>query len=192
MTVPLARGWPAPCAAASCHSPFAVGARPRGSTIFSRPASASSSPRLMSLHALRRAAGFADLGNARADQHAAGGDQHDLVVSRNELRGDELAVALAALDRDHALRAAAVARVLGDRRALAVAVLRRGEHRQRFVGGSDERDHLLARAQAACRARRLHCVPSARTSASAKRTALPASENSMMSCLPSVSATPIR
>ena len=34
--------------------------------------------------------------------------------------------------------------------------------------------------------------PIGRTSSSSKRTALPASENSMTSCLPSVMATPIR
>src|SRR5947207_2185226 len=71
--------------------------------------------------ALRGAPHLADLADSRADQHAARGDQHDLVVGRGQRRGDDLAVALARLDRDHALRAAAVAGVLGDRRALAEA-----------------------------------------------------------------------
>ena len=56
------------------------------------------------------------------------GDQHDLVVGPHQRRGDDLAVALGLLDRDHALGAAAVARVLDDRGALAVAVLGGGEH----------------------------------------------------------------
>src|SRR3954470_10155591 len=76
---------------------------------------------------LRGAAHLADLVHARADEHAARGDEHDLVLGRHEGRGDHLAVALGGLDRDHALRAAAVAGVLRDRRALAVAVLGRGE-----------------------------------------------------------------
>src|SRR3954471_5496817 len=79
-------------------------------------------------HALRRAAHLADLVHARADEHAAVGDQHDLVIRRRERRRAHLAVALGRLDRDHALRAAAVAGVLGDGRALAVAVLGGGEH----------------------------------------------------------------
>src|SRR6185437_7218138 len=72
--------------------------------------------------ALRRAAHLADLGHPRADQHPARGDEHDLLFRGGERGGDDLAVALRGLDRDHALRAAAVARVLRDRRALAVAV----------------------------------------------------------------------
>src|SRR5580765_6994745 len=82
---------------------------------------------------LRRAAHLPDLVHARADQHAAGSDQHDLVVGRGERGRDDLAVSLGGLDRDHALRAAAVARVFRDRRTLAVAVLRGGEHALLFI-----------------------------------------------------------
>src|ERR1700674_4775637 len=83
-------------------------------------------------HALRRAAHLADLFHARADQHASRGDQHDLVVRRGECSGDDLAVALGGLDRDHPLGAAAVARVFGDRRALAIAVLGGRKHALRL------------------------------------------------------------
>src|SRR5688572_28987029 len=93
---------------------------------------------------LRGTAHLADLVHARADEDAAGGDQHDLILGRNERRGDHLAVPLGGLDRDHALRAAPVARVLGDRRALAVAVLGRREHALALVLGHQERDHLAA------------------------------------------------
>ena len=79
------------------------------------------------------------------------------------------------LDRDHALGAAAVAGVFGDRRALAVAVLGGGQHALRLVLGHQHRDHALAVARAPCRARRARCGPSARTSFSSKRTALPPS-----------------
>src|SRR5689334_9358328 len=68
--------------------------------------------------ALRRAALLADLRDARADQHAAGGDEHHLVVVVDEHRADERAVALGSLDGDHALAAAPVLRVLAERRAL--------------------------------------------------------------------------
>src|SRR5215467_14015689 len=78
-------------------------------------------------NALGRAAHFADLLDLGADGDAAGRDQHDLVLVAHEHRADDLAVALGSLDRDHPLRSAPVARVLGDRRALAVAVLGRGE-----------------------------------------------------------------
>ena len=80
-------------------------------------------------HALGGAALLADLRHRGADQHAAGGDQHHLVVVVDQHRADQRAVALGSLDRDHALAAAAVARVLGDRRALAEAVLGRRQHR---------------------------------------------------------------
>src|SRR5205085_7015392 len=63
-------------------------------------------------HALRRAAHLADLVHARADEDAPGGDEHDLIFGGGERGGDDLAVALRGLDRDHALRAAPVARVL--------------------------------------------------------------------------------
>src|SRR5258708_38740877 len=93
---------------------------------------------------LRGAAYLANLVHTRADEHAAGGDQHDLVFRGDERGGDHLAVPLAGLDRDHALRAAAVARVLGDRGALAVAVLGGGEDALGLVLRHQERDHLAA------------------------------------------------
>src|SRR5258708_35219478 len=84
-------------------------------------------------HALRRAPHLSYFLHARADEHAARGDEHDLVVGRDQGRGDHLAVSLRGLARDHALRAAAVARVFRDQRALAVAVLGRREHALRLV-----------------------------------------------------------
>src|SRR2546427_181673 len=70
-------------------------------------------------HALRRAPHLSDLLDARAYEDAAGGDEHDLVLVAHQHRADDLAVALGGLDRDHPLRASSVARVLGDRGALA-------------------------------------------------------------------------
>src|SRR4051812_42517966 len=95
-------------------------------------------------HALRRAAHLANLVHARADEDAARGDQHDLVLGRGERGGDDLAVPLRGLDRDHALRAAAVARVFGDRRALAVAILGRGEDALLLILRDEQRDDLAA------------------------------------------------
>src|SRR5688500_18816370 len=71
-------------------------------------------------YALRGTALFAHFGDARADEHTTGRDEHDFVFLGNEPRPDERAVALAALNRNHALRAAAVTRVFRYRRALAV------------------------------------------------------------------------
>src|SRR5437016_3484110 len=76
--------------------------------------------------ALRGTALLADLRHAGADQNTAGRDQHHLVVVVDQHRADHLAIALGSLDRDHALAAAAVARIFADRRALAEAVLGRG------------------------------------------------------------------
>src|SRR5262245_52637043 len=75
--------------------------------------------------ALRRTAGLADLRHRGADEHAPGRDQHHLVLLLDQHRADHGAVPLGGLDRDHALAAAAMARVLGDRRAFAVALLGR-------------------------------------------------------------------
>src|SRR5687767_15680221 len=69
-------------------------------------------------HALRGAALLADLRHRRADEHAAGGDEHHFLVAVDQHRADHGAVALGGLDGDHALPAAAMARVFGDRRAL--------------------------------------------------------------------------
>ncbi len=94
-------------------------------------------------HALRRAAQFADLRHACAHQHALVGDQHDLVFRVDQGGGDDLAVALALLDGDHPLRAAAVAGVFDDAGALAVAVLGGGEHALRLVLRHQHGDHAL-------------------------------------------------
>src|SRR3989442_793318 len=80
-------------------------------------------------HALGRAPHLADLLHARAYEHAARGDEHDLVLVAHQHRADDFAVSCGRLDRDHPLSAAAVARVVGDRGALAEAVLGRRQHR---------------------------------------------------------------
>src|SRR5471032_567002 len=90
-------------------------------------------------HALGRAAHLADLGDARTDEDSARGDEHDLVQRRDEGGGHHLAVALGRLDRDHALRAAAMAGVLDDGCALAVAVLGGREHALGLVLGHQKR-----------------------------------------------------
>src|SRR6185503_5844252 len=98
-------------------------------------------------HALGGAALLADLRHRGADQHAAGGDQHHFVVVVDQHRSHQHTVALGGLDRDHALAAATVFRVLGDRRALAEAVLGRSEDRFRFIVGGEHAHHALAFAQ---------------------------------------------
>src|SRR6266853_749869 len=95
-------------------------------------------------HPLGRAPHLADLLHARAYQHAARGDEHDLVLVAHQHRADDLAVPLGRLDRDHPLRAPAVARVIGDRRALAETVLGRRQHRLVFAVRDQHRDHPLA------------------------------------------------
>ena len=90
---------------------------------------------------------------------------------------------LRGLDRDHALAAAAVLGVLGDRRALAEAVLGGGEHGQRSrpsPPACTPRAGCRPRA-GACRARRSPVRPIGRTSSSWKRIALPSDENSITS-----------
>ena len=153
------------------------------STIRSTPASFSPSRERDQRHALRRAALLADLRHRGADQHAAGGDQHHLVVVVDQDGAHQGAVALRGLDRDHALAAAAVLGVLGDRRALAVAVLGGGEHRLLLVLRHQHADHALAAVlgQAhAAHAGRLAAHRRARRPR-AKRTALPSEENSITS-----------
>src|SRR5467141_3456738 len=95
-------------------------------------------------HALSRAAHLANLLDAHAYEHAARGDEHDLVLVAHQHGADELAVAFARLDPDHPLRAAAVARVIGDRRALAETVLGGSQHRLLFAVRDQHRDHALA------------------------------------------------
>src|ERR1700757_199496 len=65
-------------------------------------------------HALGRTAHLAYRFHLRADEHAAGGDEHHLVVLAHQRRRDDLSVALGLLDGDHAFRAARVPRVLDD------------------------------------------------------------------------------
>src|SRR5258706_4777505 len=95
-------------------------------------------------HALRGSAHLADLIHPGADENAAVGGQHDLVVGRDQRGGDHLAVALACLDRDHPLRSAPMARVFDDRGALAEAVLCGGEHALALVLRDQQRDDLAA------------------------------------------------
>ena len=101
----------------------------------------------------------ADLRRARAHQRAAIGDQQHLVVVAELDRADQLAVAVAGLQRDHALRAAALARIVRDRRALAEAALAGGED-VAVALDHDQAAHFLALAPGACRARRWRCGPS--------------------------------
>ncbi|KAG1184720.1 hypothetical protein G6F35_015031 [Rhizopus arrhizus] len=74
-------------------------------------------------HALGVAADAADFRATRTHQGAAIGDQQDFIAGAHQHRGHQLAVALGGLDADHALRATALARVVRQRGALAVAVL---------------------------------------------------------------------
>src|SRR5258708_2968824 len=92
---------------------------------------------------LWRPALFTDRRHLRANEHAAGRDEHPLVVIVHQRRRDDLAVARGLLDSDHALGAATVARVLDDRRALAVAVFGGGEDRLPLILGDEHRDHAL-------------------------------------------------
>src|SRR5690242_2285981 len=94
-------------------------------------------------HSLSRAPHLPDRPHARADEHAAGRDEHHFVLRADERCGDDLAVAPALLDRDHALGAAAMPRVFHDRRALAEAVLGRRQDRLLLVLGNQHADHLL-------------------------------------------------
>ena len=133
-------------------------------------------------HALRVAADGRDAVDRHADQLAAVGDQHQVVVVGDQAQADHLAVALGGLDGDDALAAAVLGRVVGRRRALAVAVLAHGEQRRRLLARDDRHaDHLvvvgrLAQPDAAHAARR--CGPSAgrspRGSGSPSRCACPA------------------
>src|SRR3989344_6781427 len=77
---------------------------------------------------------------------ATTGNEHRLVFRRNDARAHDRAVACADLNRNHTLTAAAVFRVLGERRALAVAVARRRQHRGRsrlLRTGNDQRGYRL-------------------------------------------------
>ncbi len=96
------------------------------------------------VHALGVAPDNGNFLHARANERAAAGDEHRLVLGRDDAGTHDHAVTRAHLDRDHALATAAVFRVLRERRTFAVAVARGGQHRG--LGGlvrcgDDERDH---------------------------------------------------
>ena len=90
--------------------------------------------------ALRVASDACDFRGARAHQRALIRDQHQ-AVGIVELHGtDQRAVAIRTLDRDHALRAAALARIFGQFRALAETALRGGEDVALAVGDDHRYD----------------------------------------------------
>ena len=156
----VAVSWRSSPPSARRHFAGAHSSSSSGSTTRSRPASFSPSPRLISVTpCVDRPISRIDF-TLRADQHAAGRDQHHLVVGADEPAPHHRAVARRLLDRDHPLRAAAVPRVLDDRRALAVAILGRRQHRLLLVLGDQHRDHALAAGRASSRARRGRCDPS--------------------------------
>src|SRR6185312_13808195 len=84
-------------------------------------------------HALRVTAQRRDALDRDADDLAAVGDEHEVLLVGDEAATHDLAVALGGLDGDDAEAAAALDRVLGDRGALAVAVLAHGHERGRRV-----------------------------------------------------------
>src|SRR5690606_19857532 len=98
-------------------------------------------------HALGIAADLGNLGRTRAHERALVGDQHQLVLFADLHGTDQVAIALGALDADHALVAPALARVFGKLGALAVAALGRGEDVAIAIA-HDQADHLLALGQA--------------------------------------------
>src|SRR4051794_1007838 len=79
-------------------------------------------------HAGGVSAGLADFAYACADEDAALGDEDGLVVVGDELHADDFAVALVGVDVDDAAGAAALDRVILQRRAFAVAVDARGKN----------------------------------------------------------------
>ena len=84
----------------------------------------------------------ADLG---ADDHAAAGREHDLVVVGDLADGDDRPVALVGLDVDQALAAAVLGAVLGQQGPLAVAVGADGQEAGRVLVavGDDHADDLV-------------------------------------------------
>src|SRR5258708_14701897 len=78
-------------------------------------------------HALRRAAEPLDVLDGHPDHGAAGRDEHHLVAVTDDAGAGERALRLGELNRLDAHAAATLARVIGDARALAVAVLRHDE-----------------------------------------------------------------
>src|SRR3977135_4438547 len=94
--------------------------------------------------ALRRTAHLADRRHLGPDKHTAGRDQHYLIAGTNQRSRDDAAVARRLLDRDHARGPAGVTGVRDNRRALAVAVFGRRQHRLLLVFGDEHADHGLA------------------------------------------------
>ena len=140
-------------------------------------------------HALRRAAEALDVLDRHADHGAAGRDEHHLVAVADDAGAGEGALRLGELDRLHAHAAAALDRVVGDARALAVAVL--GDDEQVGVVLRDvDRDHLVVRRAAACPGRRRRRGPSRAPRFSWKRIAWPSFETMRMSSSPDEWRTP--
>src|SRR5215813_7361474 len=107
-------------------------------------------------HTLGRAPGDADAFDARADELAAVGHQHELVPVLDRERGDQLAgflpdraVALAHIHGDNAFSAAAGDAVFVGRRALAVAAL--GDREHELLGRRHFHIALLAELDGAAR-----------------------------------------
>ena len=113
---------------------------------------------------MRSTAHLADFRHPGANQHPGGGDQHDFAFRLNQRCRHHPAIAFGRLNRNHALGAAAVTRVLGDRSTLAVAVFGCRQHRLQFAFGHQQSNHLLPffelhAAHAAClAAHRTHVV----------------------------------
>src|SRR5262249_34493603 len=97
-------------------------------------------------HALRRAAKALHVLDRHPDHGACGGDDHHLVAVAHHARADEVAALPGELHGLDAYAAAALDRVLGDARPLAVAVLGHDEE-IRVVLGDVDRDHLVALAE---------------------------------------------
>src|SRR5437868_12309816 len=97
-------------------------------------------------HALRRAPEPLDLVHRHPDDRSTGGDEHHLVAVAHDPCACERALRLGELDRLHAHAAAALDRIVGDARALAVSVL--GDDEEIGVVLRDvDGDDLVPRAQ---------------------------------------------
>ena len=136
---------------------------------------------------------LADLGDARAHEHALVGDQHDLVPAAPASRRRRGRCARSAGSRS-CPGAAAVA-VLDDAGALAVAVLGGGEHadlRCRSPPAATSIAITLCPSSSAMPRTLRALRPIGRTSSRRSGTALLPSENSITSWWPSVRRAPIR
>jgi hypothetical protein len=86
------------------------------------------------------------VGHRRAHDHARLRDQHHLVVVAAQHHADHGTIAALGADVDHALAAAALDRIVVDRRALAEAVLAGGQE-EACRCGDDHVDHAVLAAQ---------------------------------------------